>query len=198
MVMLPRTTEEGNPPRLPLPYGEITPNAAAILRGCSCGSAQCACARGRRRTHCPAAGHADRNPSLDVDERAGRVMVICRASCGQDDVIEGLRRRGLWSSPAATQEQPRPGESPRDVARRQILAAARRQPWAREDIALTYVISDAIRRRRRAVDLARDAATRAGDRPESWELLQRAAHMDSEADALEAELEGALACSTRR
>lgn len=69
---------------------------------------------------------------------------------------------------------------------------ARRQPWAREAIALTYIIADAIRHRRRAVDVARDAATRAGDRPESWALLGQAARVESQAEAIEAELEETL------
>lgn len=44
---------------------------------------------------CPA--HEDRTPSLSLcDTDDGRVLVKCHAGCDQRDVIEALRRRGLW------------------------------------------------------------------------------------------------------
>ena len=44
---------------------------------------------------CP--GHDDRAPSLSVtDGRDGRLLVYCHAGCGQEDVIEALKRLGLW------------------------------------------------------------------------------------------------------
>jgi len=44
---------------------------------------------------CPA--HADKNPSLSIDEtRDGKVLLHCHAGCPQDKVIDALRDRGLW------------------------------------------------------------------------------------------------------
>ena len=43
---------------------------------------------------CPA--HADTNPSLDITEKGGRTLVICRAGCSQDAVFDELRGRGHW------------------------------------------------------------------------------------------------------
>ena len=52
---------------------------------------------------CPA--HDDRNPSLSVDEKDGKLLLKCFAGCDQRDVVSALRDRGLW------------GEAARDVAR---------------------------------------------------------------------------------
>jgi hypothetical protein len=41
---------------------------------------------------CPA--HDDRNPSLSINDRGGRVLVHCFAGCPQDAVIEELKRLG--------------------------------------------------------------------------------------------------------
>jgi putative DNA primase/helicase len=46
------------------------------------------------RCLCPA--HEDRDPSLSVTESNGKILVICRAGCDQDAVIEALKDRGLW------------------------------------------------------------------------------------------------------
>ncbi len=43
---------------------------------------------------CPA--HDDHNPSLSVEEVAGKVLVHCHAGCSQDEVISALRNRGNW------------------------------------------------------------------------------------------------------
>lgn len=42
---------------------------------------------------CPA--HDDNDPSLAIDEKDGRILVHCKAGCSQDEVIGGLRGRGL-------------------------------------------------------------------------------------------------------
>lgn len=89
-------------------------------------------------------------------------------------------------------------ESPLDRARREVLDEARRQPWARpgtaDELGLLeiYILSDAIRHRRRAVDQARRIATTAGDRPESWRLLATAAVVERHADLIENEIEELL------
>lgn len=74
----------------------------AIKRALDCGRPGCPCGRGRN-THCPGPSHAngDRDPSLTVDERDGKVLVNCKGTCDQDDIITELQSRDLW---------PRPGE----------------------------------------------------------------------------------------
>jgi hypothetical protein len=44
---------------------------------------------------CPA--HDDKNPSLSISERNGKLLVHCFAGCDQQDVIDALRARGLWA-----------------------------------------------------------------------------------------------------
>ena len=47
------------------------------------------------RAPCPA--HNDHKPSLDIDEgEDGKVLVICRAGCPQENVIAELKRLGIW------------------------------------------------------------------------------------------------------
>ena len=43
---------------------------------------------------CPA--HDDKNPSLSITERDGRLLVYCFSGCPQDAVVEALKGRGLW------------------------------------------------------------------------------------------------------
>jgi 5S rRNA maturation endonuclease (ribonuclease M5) len=45
---------------------------------------------------CPA--HDDRNPSLSIREKDGKVLVHCHAGCSQRDVVDALRARRLWES----------------------------------------------------------------------------------------------------
>ncbi len=47
------------------------------------------------RARCPA--HNDHDPSLDITEKNGTVLLVCRAGCTQGAVLDALRRRGLWS-----------------------------------------------------------------------------------------------------
>jgi hypothetical protein len=56
------------------------------------------------RGHCPS--HDDHNPSLDLVERNGRTLMICRAGCDQRDVIDALVRRGLWSKASSEPASP--------------------------------------------------------------------------------------------
>lgn len=42
---------------------------------------------------CPA--HDDTNPSLEITEKNGKVVFICRAGCSQENVIIALRERGI-------------------------------------------------------------------------------------------------------
>jgi hypothetical protein len=50
--------------------------------------------------HCCA--HEDPNPSLSITEQGGRLLVKCFAGCDQENVISGLRDRGLWPSGAGS------------------------------------------------------------------------------------------------
>ena len=43
---------------------------------------------------CPA--HADKNPSLSIDEGEKGVLIHCHAGCSQDAVIGALKTRGMW------------------------------------------------------------------------------------------------------
>ena len=53
---------------------------------------------------CPA--HDDHHPSLSVAEtRDGKTLVKCWSGCRQDDVIDALRRRGLWDGKARETSQ---------------------------------------------------------------------------------------------
>jgi hypothetical protein len=38
------------------------------------------------------------SPSLSVTGRNGRILILCRAGCSQDAVLQALRARGLWRS----------------------------------------------------------------------------------------------------
>jgi hypothetical protein len=46
------------------------------------------------KCRCPA--HNDRNPSLDIDDKNGRTVFVCRAGCDQQSVMDALRRDGHW------------------------------------------------------------------------------------------------------
>ena len=56
---------------------------------------------------CPA--HDDRNPSLFVSDKNGKILVKCFAGCSQEAVIAALRDLGLW-----------PTASPYQLDRRQF------------------------------------------------------------------------------
>ena len=43
---------------------------------------------------CPA--HNDKNPSLSITEKDGKILVFCHAGCSQDQVIDALKSRNLW------------------------------------------------------------------------------------------------------
>lgn len=49
---------------------------------------------------CPA--HDDRNPSLSITEKEGRVLVKCFAGCEQDAVIAALKACGAWDGTRST------------------------------------------------------------------------------------------------
>jgi hypothetical protein len=48
------------------------------------------------RCLCPA--HSDHDPSLDVTEKDGKLLVKCWHGCSQEDIVDALSSRGLWPS----------------------------------------------------------------------------------------------------
>lgn len=69
--------------------------------------------RGGFRALCPVheADGRDHDPSLDIDEKDGKLLVICRtngkAGCSQQAVIKALMDRGLWSGRGERRRQER-------------------------------------------------------------------------------------------
>lgn len=75
--------------------------ADEIKSALNCGRQGCECARSRVKTHCPGPSHqrGDRDPSLGVNEKDGKVLVSCYGGCSQPEVIAALQGRGLWARP---------------------------------------------------------------------------------------------------
>jgi hypothetical protein len=93
----------------------------------------------------------------------------------------------------------KPEGSPLQEARRQILAEARRQPWARDDVGFRYVLADWIRRQERAADELRrvvTASAHGGVCEGCWSCLERAAQRETLALAVETDV--GLEASWRR
>lgn len=72
-------------------------SAHDIKTALACGRPGCACSNGQN-THCPGPSHrnGDRNPSLTVHDRDGKVLLNCKGGCDQGDVIAELQGRDLW------------------------------------------------------------------------------------------------------
>jgi hypothetical protein len=128
---------------------------------------------------CPS--HRDRSPSLSIAEGIrGRLLLHCHAGCEYDAIAAALK---LQRSVRPAIRRPRI-----DV----ILEQAHRQPWAREEIRLTYVIADAIRHHRQRADRLRRTATVAGDTEHTWDVVAIAADLDRKAERIEVLIEEAL------
>jgi len=98
---------------------------------------------------CPARDHPDRRPSLVIAERDGRILVHCRSRrCRPEDILGplGLTLADLFvdSHPRSRVISRKP-ESALNAARREILTAARRQPWARAGVRELYQLADGLR-----------------------------------------------------
>lgn len=63
---------------------------------------------------CPS--HDDRNPSLSISTREGRVLVHCHSGCEQASVLDALRRLALWpEAPQAPRSSHAPRQRPQPV-----------------------------------------------------------------------------------
>ena len=173
----------------------VAVTASAIRADLACDAPRCACRRSRSRaTHCPV--HRDEHPSLIVDEREGRVLVHCHAGCAQAEVIAALERRGVWS-PRGGARAPRAPAQRRswlDDARADVLRQARRQLAKLAPYAEHFADAGVIRALDRTAAQARRLATALGPAVDAgWELLVQAAGLETEACALEAELDAEVA-----
>lgn len=107
----------------------------------------------------------------------GRLLVICRAGCRQDEVLTALRARGLWGSEAPRRwpHSPTPGAQARaEVLRRARRAAARLAPYAE-----VFAEADSFRLATQTIARARVCATTLGDTEAAWALLAVAAQLET-------------------
>jgi hypothetical protein len=151
---------------------------------------------------CP--GHRDREPSLDVAEGDdGRALLYCRAGCNTSDILRalGLRYADLFPprTDAARREAPQTRTvDETDRARRDVLAEARRHQARRDRYAHINAEADHIRHCDRVVREARALATRLGPREDVFDLLARAAELDTLTRADEVRLDDDTLTATAR
>jgi hypothetical protein len=147
---------------------------------------------------CPA--HDDRANSLSLaigDDH--RTLLHCFANCSAADIAAavGLTTRDLFANghaSASARSRPR-ALSPLDEARRDVLRLAQQQPWARDGVCLVYELSDWLRWNRRKVrDLRRLAVA---DTETTWEILARAARVETFVHAVEDELDDVVTGGAR-
>ena len=93
--------------------------------------------------NCPA--HDDHHPSLSVAQtRDGKTLVKCWSGCRQDDVLDALRRQGLWDGKARETSQagkPRPLAAERETSLRPydpMKTWRNAGPWVHGSAADTY------------------------------------------------------------
>ena len=68
------------------------------------------------RCRCPVHG----GHSLSVTERNGRLLLVCRAGCDQQEVISELKRLGLWGSESCSDTPSPPAPEPEDDKEKRI------------------------------------------------------------------------------
>jgi putative DNA primase/helicase len=113
---------------------------------------------------CPA--HNDHHPSFSIAEtRDRKVLVKCWSGCRQDDVIDALRRRGLWDGkPGQTpQRRPKPSnfDAECDKPRDPMKSWRNAEPWVRGSAADIYL-------ERRELDVTDDEARALRFAPSLW------------------------------
>lgn len=104
-----------------------------------------------------------------------------------------MQRLGLWRARARATTMAAPWESPLDAARREVLEAARRQPWAQDGVQALYDLADFLRLSRRKVTALRGLVAAAENIDAGWIVLVRAARVESLVEAIEAEVDELLA-----
>jgi len=77
---------------------------------------------------CPS--HEDRNPSLSITFRDGKLLLHCHAGCSQEDVIAALRDRGLWREGVQTARLITATYDYTDEAGRLLYQVVRQEPKA--------------------------------------------------------------------
>ena len=83
--------------------------------------------------------HNDRNPSLSVTDKNGKILVHCWAGCSQESVISALRGMGLWHNASRHQlDRRKCSEMKEDIRHHQqmiLLGAASTTELSGADIA---------------------------------------------------------------
>jgi hypothetical protein len=92
----------------------VSDPASRIRAAYSCGEHRCACKNVRGNVHCPL--HTDPTPSLGVDWKADKLLVVCRAGCDQSALIDRLKADGLWPDRVDPQDKITRLDRPQHVA----------------------------------------------------------------------------------
>lgn len=134
---------------------------------------------------CPC--HDDRHPSLKLSRgHAQAIIAVCRAC--QATWPEIRKAIGLEDGSAPYIA---PAKDEQEEARRDIIRRARVQRWNRHGIRLLYTASDLHRSLLDRVEALQGASTALGpDDPASWDMLERAATLESERRYLEHGING--------
>lgn len=152
--------------------------------------------RGRHlRVSCPVPGHVDTRPSCDVDLERGWICRSCGRGGGLRELAELLGVR--TPSVRAPRHRPRVSIPPPGIAWAdwvpawlEIVKVARRQQQRLAPHCWAFLVADFfVRPRLQAVAAAHKLVSQLGDTDEAWALVRRAAHVATEARALEWELD---------
>ena len=131
--------------------------------------------------------HQDRTASLSID--LDHAVFNC-FGCGAKGGLLDLRRLLGEETGIVTRSRRRSPEPMLQEARRRAMETERRAEARRAEWAPWHVVNDYAGCCRRAVRDARQSATRLGpEDPRTWSLLARAAAVEREGLALEAELD---------
>ena len=88
-----------------------TLRAVAVRTALQCEDWRCQCHSDNGNVHCPTPSHADSNPSCNVNEKGGKLLVHCFV-CSQEDVWEALENvMGIESAGSAPKGQTEAGQT---------------------------------------------------------------------------------------